>query len=290
MIVKNEQDLINRCLTSIRGVDEIVILDTGSTDHTEGVAGISVDNTVTDYKYIAGVYKWCDDFAGARNKCLEYCSGDWILTIDADEHLEPEAIDKIRKFLSTVSPEVNAIGFETCADGRTARHQSVRLHRAGRGIVWKSRIHNYLSVRADVQSGIKLFYGWSPAHAQDPDRAYRILYQVVMTEDDCVREKFYFARELYYRKQWIAAIGWYKEFLKVAKWAPEIAESWLQIAKCHHALDELSEARKACLEALSINPDFENALRFMAVLSDHDNSAVWNRYADRATNANVLFR
>jgi len=80
MIVKNESRCLARCLQSVKGiVDEIVIADTGSTDDTPKIArdfGAKVSN-----------FGWVDDFAAARNFSIAQSMGDWILILDADEWL-----------------------------------------------------------------------------------------------------------------------------------------------------------------------------------------------------------
>ncbi len=89
MIVKNEANSLSKCLSSVQNVvEEMIILDTGSTDHTPEIAR----------SFGAMVYhcKWCNDFAKVRNKCLKYAQGEWILILDADEVLVPEIIPQIR--------------------------------------------------------------------------------------------------------------------------------------------------------------------------------------------------
>ncbi|WP_049825078.1 glycosyltransferase family 2 protein [Paenibacillus sp. 1-18] len=84
MIVKNEEKVLDRCLSSVENkVDEIIIIDTGSTDSTMEIAR----------KYTKKVYsyQWADDFAAARNRSLEYAESDYILVLDADEYLESDA-------------------------------------------------------------------------------------------------------------------------------------------------------------------------------------------------------
>ncbi len=80
MIVKNEEKNLARCLASAQPhVDEIVIVDTGSQDNTLAIAeqyGAKIDH-----------FKWCDDFAAARNYSLTKVSGEWILHLDADEEM-----------------------------------------------------------------------------------------------------------------------------------------------------------------------------------------------------------
>jgi tetratricopeptide (TPR) repeat protein len=84
MIVRNEERHIERCLTSIRDiVDEIVVVDTGSTDRTPEIAR-DLGATVSEFP-------WCDDFAAARNVALERSKGRWVFYVDADEAVQPDA-------------------------------------------------------------------------------------------------------------------------------------------------------------------------------------------------------
>ena len=85
LIVKNEEQRLPQCLDSLRSlVDEIIIVDTGSSDRTVAIAK----------KYQARVFhfEWCDDFSQARNYAIAQAKGKWILVIDADEVLEQSAI------------------------------------------------------------------------------------------------------------------------------------------------------------------------------------------------------
>ena len=89
MIVKNEAHIIGDCLTSVRGlVDEVIVVDTGSTDHTKIMAH-STGAKVVDFE-------WCDDFSKARNESLRHCTSDWILVLDADEAINPSDHEKVK--------------------------------------------------------------------------------------------------------------------------------------------------------------------------------------------------
>ncbi|WP_339250986.1 glycosyltransferase [Paenibacillus sp. FSL P2-0136] len=88
MIVKNEADNLARCLRSARGAaDEIIIVDTGSTDATRSIAR-SFGARIIDYP-------WNGDFAAARNAGLALAQGTWILVLDADEELDPGSRDEL---------------------------------------------------------------------------------------------------------------------------------------------------------------------------------------------------
>jgi tetratricopeptide (TPR) repeat protein len=92
MIVKDEAELLPRCLASVQAwVDEIVVVDTGSTDRTMAIAR----------EYGAQVYsfQWCHDFAATRNESLKYATGDWILVLDADETLVPEIAPALKQVM-----------------------------------------------------------------------------------------------------------------------------------------------------------------------------------------------
>jgi glycosyltransferase involved in cell wall biosynthesis len=93
MIVRNEAEWLEPCLESVRGlVDEMVLLDTGSTDGTPDLArrlGARVHS-----------FEWCDDFSAARNASLGHCGGDWVLVLDADEELDADAHDRVRACLA----------------------------------------------------------------------------------------------------------------------------------------------------------------------------------------------
>ncbi|GAX91611.1 hypothetical protein EFBL_3301 [Effusibacillus lacus] len=91
MIVKNEEEHLPRCLKSVKGaVDEIIVVDTGSTDGTVEVARQWGAHVIRS--------SWQNDFAYARNVGIEQAKGDWILWLDADEELEAADRKKLREY------------------------------------------------------------------------------------------------------------------------------------------------------------------------------------------------
>ena len=90
MIVKNEEASLPQTLNSVKAiVDEMIVLDTGSTDGT-----VEVAKALGAEVYHFG---WCNDFAVARNEALKYVRGKWVLVLDADEVLTPEIVPQIEE-------------------------------------------------------------------------------------------------------------------------------------------------------------------------------------------------
>lgn len=92
MIVKNEENYLRECLESIKDIaDEIIIVDTGSTDKTLEIA--------EEYNSEVYHFNWINDFSAARNYALSKSTGDWILYLDADERLTQESLSELRRLI-----------------------------------------------------------------------------------------------------------------------------------------------------------------------------------------------
>jgi len=141
MIVKNEKKNLPRCLESAKPyVDEMIVVDTGSQDGTPEIAlqyGAKVD-----------YFKWCDDFAAARNFSLSLASGDWILVLDADEELVVNT-DALKEEL-TSKTEVIAyllmLSEANAVQGTTPLH-TPRLFRNLPELRYVSRLHEYIDLK-----------------------------------------------------------------------------------------------------------------------------------------------
>lgn len=102
MIVKNEEQVLSRCLDSLSGIaDELIIVDTGSTDNTHEVA-----SRYTDQIY---PFQWINDFSAARNFSFSKATMDYIYCADADEILDPEEHDKLLALKQVLDPSVEIV-------------------------------------------------------------------------------------------------------------------------------------------------------------------------------------
>jgi len=137
MIVKNEEELLPQCLESIKDyVDEIIIVDTGSTDRTVEIAK----------SYGAKVYHhpWEDDFSKHRNQSVSYAKCDWIFQIDADEVLEIGSGEVMREVVKNDTVDSYFVVIKSIFNQGIgmASHNTVRLFHNGRAIHYEGRVHN----------------------------------------------------------------------------------------------------------------------------------------------------
>ncbi len=157
MIVKNEERTLANCLNCVRGVvDEIVIVDTGSTDRTRQVAAAFTDRIFD--------FEWIDDFAAARNAAYARAAMDYILWLDADDILPPAEAVALRKLKAALPGEADAVMMRYATEfdpqGRPAfSYYRERLTKRARGFLWRESVHEYLDVSGVVlTSEITVFH------------------------------------------------------------------------------------------------------------------------------------
>lgn len=287
LIVKNEETEIFHCLQSVADCDEIVILDTGSIDGTATKVSqwaATRRPRGTKLKYLPDVYAWNDDFAEARNTAADHATGDWLLVIDADERLTVGSLAAIRESLAADSSGSTRRCRVVSRDG-TCIHAAPRLYKRDSPTRWRYPIHNVLTPEnGGTIEGMEIIYGYSAAHQRDPDRALRIL---TRHRDAVPRNLYYLAREYWYRKDYEQAIPIFEEYTRKSVHLSEQADAHLYLARMHWTRSEGDLARKNCLMAIALNPDFSEALSFMATISQPAHSARWQSFAELATNTGV---
>lgn len=137
-IVKNENKNLHRCLASVKAyVDEMIVVDTGSSDGTP--------ENALNYGAKVKYFEWCDDFAAARNYAISQASGDWILMLDADEELvvmSDDFLDELR-----LRPDIIAYllaHIEVNDQSKTTPAYRMLLFRNISGISYVGRFHEKL--------------------------------------------------------------------------------------------------------------------------------------------------
>ncbi len=141
MIVKNEGHHLSDCLQPIQSVvDEIVLVDTGSTDGTKEIAK-AFGAKVFDFP-------WCDDFSAARNESIRQATGDYILWLDADDRMEAEEVKKLGQLKTRFPQRKDEAYFlivrnPSLVDGETLFRQ-LRIFPKVKGGYFEGRIHEQI--------------------------------------------------------------------------------------------------------------------------------------------------
>ncbi len=159
MIVRDEAERLERCLASVAGfVDEIIVVDTGSRDDTIAIA-LAQGATVHQRP-------WPGDFAAARNQALELVNGDWVLVLDADEWLRPEARAPLLALMG--QPELLLITLLRRELGAALAPYSCvsRLFRRHPGIRWERAYHSLVDDSVDAL--LRLEPHWQVADCPEP--------------------------------------------------------------------------------------------------------------------------
>lgn len=171
MIVKDEEKVLDNCLSTAHDlVDEIIIVDTGSTDKTKEIAK----------KYTDKVYdfKWIDDFAKARNFSFEKATKDYIMWLDADDIILEEDRKKFKEFKNTIDGTKNIYSLKyVCARDEAGNPTLVivknRIVKREKNYKWKNPIHEYLDIDESVTS-VDVAITHNKKEVNDPDRNLRI--------------------------------------------------------------------------------------------------------------------
>ncbi len=145
LIVRNEEEHLPRCLTSLQGLaDEIVVIDTGSTDRTVEIAE----------SFGARVWHepWQNDFSLHRNQSLDRATGKWLLVIDADEELVDTDVEETRWHLDgrVETPVVMVHEHLLLLNGRRQTVVLPRIIRADTGIRYQFPVHEQLVAAEDL--------------------------------------------------------------------------------------------------------------------------------------------
>ena len=248
MIVKNEAEVIERCLESVRHlVDEIIIVDTGSTDDTKEICRRYTDRIFD--------FPWRDDFAAARNYSFEQATGDFIFWLDADDVLSEEDQEKFARLKETLTPDVNAVSMVyqlSFAPDGTPTHwlRRYRLVNRRSGFRWVGAVHEYLEVSGNlIHSDVAVQH--RPV-SRDPERNLRI-YEGMRArgEQFSPRDLYYYANELLDHRRYAEAILYYERFLATGQgWIEDVIAACNKLSECYKQLGDEAKALECALRTL----------------------------------------
>jgi len=265
MIVKNEEDNIARCLESVKdAVEEMVVVDTGSTDRTVEIA--------KSYGAKVFYHEWTGDFSEARNISLDHTSGDWVMFLDADEELVRDDVMSLRELLEDDENEgffFNELSFigEKEEDGAVV-NLAFRLWRNRPEYRFTGAIHEQIIAKVQSRnpkigySNVRInHYGYLNKATETKDKIRRnleILLREVekMPDDPFVR--FNLGVEYLRLKEYENALDQYKRaFANLSGLDAAYASMLIRnIALCLKELGRYQEALKVLSDAKEAYPDY----------------------------------
>ncbi|MEK6984119.1 MAG: glycosyltransferase [Nanoarchaeota archaeon] len=272
MIARNEELFIEQCLSSVKGVvDEIIVVDTGSSDKTKEIAK-RFQAKVIDFR-------WIDDFSAARNESLKHASKDWILVLDADEVIAKEDLIKLRELLAdeecigyyflirTYVDDSTAAGWVSsnedtykeskCASGWFST-RLIRLFRNNSAIMFKGVLHETIDPSIHKMGTTK--DSPIPIHHFGRINANRSvykqhLYQKLSELKTIQQNDFHSYCQLGIQAQEDGDYGKAVEMLKKSvELNKHYYKSWLNLGASYLKLDNLKEAEFALQQAAVLNP------------------------------------
>ena len=238
MIVKNEEDVLARCLESVSDlVDEIVIVDTGSADRTREIAE----------RFTSRVYDftWVDDFAAARNFAFSLAEKDYCMWLDADDVLLEADRAAFETLKETLDPDVGVVmakyntGFDEVGNV-TFSYFRERLIKNHAGMRWKGAVHEAVTPVGRVRPS-------------DPDRNLRIYEsQLARGVELGPRQQFYYGRELYYHQRYEEAIQVFEGFLDEGQgWVENNIDACCHCAYCYERTNRPELALQSLLRSFA---------------------------------------
>ncbi|WP_088185951.1 glycosyltransferase [Desulfosporosinus sp. FKA] len=236
MIVRDEEQTISRCLDSVTGIpDEIIIVDTGSIDQTKEIAQ-KYTNFVFDFE-------WIDDFAEARNFAFSKANMDYILWLDADDIISGCDRDKFLILKKSLDPLIDVVNMPYILD--LDEYETVamslrrnRLVKRSKNFQWFGAVHEFLKIDGYVMNsdvcvthlGIR----------DDPNRNLRIFEkQMIKGNPLSGRDLFYIGNELLSHRLYHRAIEIYQKALQQEDlWVENKLSACQRLAGIYHHLED----------------------------------------------------
>lgn len=274
MIVKNEEKTLGRILEAARQfTTEMVICDTGSTDRTVEIATAAGARVVH--------FKWCDDFAAARNFAMAQCTSEWAIWLDADDVVPEASIAAINKTRKTLLKQKEydtvfaAYHYEYTEQGTVGVNLNrERFLRRSAGMQWIGKIHE--TINRPWENSVRV-EEVIIEHRTDPTlmdrkkgRNIRIFEQYIDIEKDSLRELFLYGSELQAVNRNDDAIKVFKKYLERAGDTMDgVGERYsvlMKLADTHYVNKQPFQAIQFCAECIKLDPNRAEGYTIMGAI------------------------
>lgn len=297
MIVKNEERILARCLDSIKDLmDEIIIVDTGSSDQTKEIAQIYTDKVYD--------FEWQDDFSKARNYSFSKAEMDYIYVADADEVLDTENRERFLQLKNVLLPEIDIVQMYYCnqlqynTTYNFDKEYRPKLYKRIREFRWHDPIHESVRLEPIVfDSDIAILH--LPEKNHGP-RDFSV-FQKIWKRGEAFNKKMLqmYARELFITgedKDFVKARGVFQEiFQEENRDLEEIKMASLVLARGYHLENQMSNFFKYIMKDMVTEPSsegcFELGLYYMEQ-KDYEEACNWfiNAMEGSEASLNILYQ
>ncbi len=258
MIVKNEEKYLAECLESVKDiVDEIVVVDTGSSDRTIEIA--------KEYGAKIFHFNWVNDFSAARNFALRNSSGDWILYLDADERLESDSINELKKIIRSKNKYAYFCTVKSLdrIEGRDNSMRYIRLFPNDSRVEFRGKVHEQITYSLTennykiFQSSVSIIHvGYNVTKEEKKKKAERNL--ILLLQEYSESQTAYYAYQLANTYNVLENYDSAKEYFLISANSNSLAKNlradcFCSLALIHHKSYELILAEKYLSESINLN-------------------------------------
>ena len=254
MIVRNEEDTLPRCLDSAAdAVDEIIILDTGSTDRTGEIA-----RRYTEHVYD---YAWEDDFSAARNAAFSHATKPYLLWLDADDMLEKSECAKLSALKTRLDGSVDAVMMPYQYASDKGGHpllvfERERIVRAGAGFLFEGAVHEAIPVRGRIlHEDIAVRHMRKEGNPHSSRNLAIYMRMLARGQPFSTRDRYYYARELADAGRWREAADAFEAFLACGADPSQLQDAGIRRGRCLLALGDIQGAKRQLLLSLALRAD-----------------------------------
>lgn len=282
MIVKNEESILDRCLSCSNIFDEIIIVDTGSTDKTKEVAS-KYTNKIYDFE-------WIDNFSAARNFAFEQATCDYIMWLDADDIIleddRRKLIELKKDFDTSIDMAVMWLDY-TDGNGKSLlRYRRERVIRNDEKFKWIEPVHECIPFQGKVEN-FEITTTHSPKHSEELSTRNIDIYE--KQEKLSPRSLFYYARELRDHGKWNQAFNAYSRFMGLNQgWPADSIQSCIDLYDISLKLDSEEVGIGWLLRSLKYGfPSAEVCCRLGDIHFRKENYTVAKHWYELATNVEL---
>lgn len=241
LIVRDEELVLNRCLECVRKFsDEIVVVDTGSSDSTLDIAKKYTDNIYS--------FDWNDNFSEARNFSFSKAKCEYVMWLDADDIIKDSEVEKILRLKEKAKADTYMLKYKT---GENFQFYRERILKRSLNPVWEGFIHECIPPQGKIEY-LDIVIEHKKVKVDDSKRNLKIYRKNIkkgVTFNS--REQYYYAKELYYNGYFLQAIKNLKKYLNMSgKFYPNEIDAYLTIARCYHSLKRYEEGKNFLINFL----------------------------------------